>query len=152
MTEPQINEDAVINRFYSYIEEGLNIQDAVEKIVEDFRDDEDAVEQTLDVKNILILEIAKLFADKYDSMTNCYDYASDEDNLNSIFQTFVSAEGLTEKFSNLLAATINTAAALDEENDDDIVSDLPYTRRNQKMKMKILTTTKWCSSEMTGKT
>jgi hypothetical protein len=115
-----INENEIVQRFHSYLQEDLKVVDAMEMLLRDCANEDLSEEEIIHVVGgILIPEIAIRFAEKYDTLTNCFDYDPSEDNLNAIFEIFTASEGLSEGLSNALAATINTAAASDHDDEDD---------------------------------
>jgi hypothetical protein len=117
-----INEDAVLGQFNYYRQElNLNVQEAAEQLLEDCIDEEDMSDEDLEyVVETLIPEIIVLFAETYDSMTNCYDYSDDEDDLTQIFETWAKFEGLSENLQNEIADTIDEFVKHnDPDNDQD---------------------------------
>jgi hypothetical protein len=115
----QLNENALLHRFHSYLSEGLKIQDAVEMMLNEA---DMTVEKVLAVQDVLIPEIVILFAEKYDQLTNVYDYDSIDDDINLIFESFLRFEGLDDSNLDLasqLAAAINTAAMYDDDGNED---------------------------------
>jgi hypothetical protein len=115
----QLNENALLRRFHSYLSEGLKVQDAVEMMLDEA---DMTVEKVLAVQDVLIPEIIILFAEKYDQLTNVYDYDSIDDDINLIFETFLRFEGLDDSNLDLasqLAAAINTAAMYDDDGNED---------------------------------
>src|SRR5262249_51987577 len=101
----------ILRRLYWYLDSGLKLGDAFERVMHDAEELEDLHV----VEEALVPEIVALFAEKYDTLDNCYVYDPDEDNLNIIFETFCKFEGLSEGIANVVAATINTAAAQDKD-------------------------------------
>jgi hypothetical protein len=104
-----LNEDAILDLFYSHLDE-MKMGEACVQILNDEQLGEDDQQQVLG--ELLLPQIILAFADKYDSLRD-----DDGADLQNFFEAFLTFEHIPEELHNVIAATINTAAKEDEEED-----------------------------------
>ena len=114
MSINDINESAVICRFNFYLNKTAKIQETFEATLHDAINEEEELcgeELAYIIEAILIPEIAIQSAQRFSDLDERFEYCSEEDDsLNSVFEIFVSFQGIDQGLANAIAETINQAA------------------------------------------
>jgi hypothetical protein len=104
----EINENAILDRFNSYLED-MNINDACSMALDDVFGDQQTKAEVF--YECLLPRIVVLFAKKYESLNNVYDNPDDDpDYLNDCFDTWAGFSGLSPNLADLVATHINETA------------------------------------------
>ncbi len=116
----------ILRRLHFYLGSGCKVGHAFERTIDDAKHLEDLGKV---IEEVLVPEIAVLFAEKYDKLGDYFDL-DDDHSLNNIFDMFCRFESIEQDLANEVATTINEAAAQDfdeeegegdEDDDDDVV-------------------------------
>ena len=97
-----INENAILDIFYSHLDE-MKLGDAFITTMEQF-DDEDEAQQVFG--ELLLPTIIQAFAEKYDT----FDDTDGDVDIQGMFEAFLTFENIPTKLGNIIAQTINDLA------------------------------------------